>query len=210
MVRETEREERREGKGVEWKGKRWGEFDLMDMPSLFQVSTGLALFHCLNSRFAHSFSCVPAETLPRASQMGLYSKGTWTKQEVKDVEVVSTDSSLQKLGLAREERDGAANQIEDENDLRIFQCWWRNQVRDRSWTHKSVEIMDKERSQKRWVVRSSWTEPMSRVSLAWMHLTSICSPDQSGSLLSCPTNPCLPVREEPQGLCSVVIHHAIH
>ena len=33
---------------------------LMDLPSLFQVSMGLALFHYLNSRFAHGFSCVPA------------------------------------------------------------------------------------------------------------------------------------------------------
>jgi len=37
-----------------------------------------------------------------------------------DAEVVSTDNSLQKLGFAREERDGAVTEKRDEDDLRIF------------------------------------------------------------------------------------------
>lgn len=59
--RNREREERREGEGSGVEGREGEEnLILMDVPSLFQVSMGLALFHCLNSRFAHSFSCVPA------------------------------------------------------------------------------------------------------------------------------------------------------
>lgn len=55
MVREKprEKEERREGEGRGVEGRESEEhLILMGVPSLFQVSMGLALFHYLNSRFA--------------------------------------------------------------------------------------------------------------------------------------------------------------
>lgn len=59
--RNRERERGEEGRGREGSGGRKGEdhLILMGVPSLFQVSMGLALFHYLNSRFAYSFSYVP-------------------------------------------------------------------------------------------------------------------------------------------------------
>lgn len=60
--RNREREERREGEGSGVEGRKGKEnLILMDMPSLFQISMGLALFHYLNSRLAHSFSYVPVK-----------------------------------------------------------------------------------------------------------------------------------------------------
>ena len=60
--RNREREERREGEESGVEGRKGKEnLILMDMPSLFQISMGLALFHYLNSRLAHSFSYVPVK-----------------------------------------------------------------------------------------------------------------------------------------------------